>query len=537
MTHLERNKPAKSVTPSRTIARIQHILKGLGCRAETWDCSQRAGLFYSYHLTLHRHNEPHTLFACNGKGMTPELALASAYGELMERLQNMAFYMATVYYSEIETARRPSHPISDFQYTPDERAFAAEELVRREWPLLKSLLSLPHAGEPTVTDYLHSKLKWGRMQCIPFRDTSTNEEHFLPCRFMHWIVGSNGMCAGNTREEALIQGVSEILERAVLKAMYIQPFTPPDVPAELFSGHMIYDKMRQLERHEHLRVVIKDCSLAKQLPVLGILVYSDNDQTYAFHLGADPSPITALERCFTELFQGGPPAFHAVPSSVMAGDVTCSPFWRQQLHHSIQSYSGQWPPHLLANTPDYEFRGFPFRVSHSDVDDLDRLLRLVQELNCRVFVREAGFLGFPAYHVYVPGMSEITNAIDNRFLEQLVAFERQSPLFFTMHKASPAEQEELAQLIALYAEAALSGEFDASTYFRHYTSAPVTQMRSHEIVSALRNHQVPVSQPTCFDCPDCKVAGCAFASMNALWQSVKNRQLPPSKEDHNATAF
>lgn len=534
MMPLERNKPVKAVTPAQTVARVQRILEGLGCCAETLDCSRSGGLFYSCHLILHRQGESHALFACNGKGMTLEWAEASAYGELMERLQNLPFYMATVYYSEVETTDGPSLPAPEFQYAPAECVLAAEQLVRREWSLLRHLFSLAHTDEAAGIDYLRGQLRWDRMRCLPFYDAFTGAEHFLPCRFLHWIVGSNGMCAGNTRAEALIQGLSEIWERVVLKAIYLRPFTPPDVPTELFSGHLIYDRMRELERQEHLRIVIKDCSLARQLPVLGILVYDEENRTYAFHLGADPSPVTALERCFTELFQGSPPAFHAVAGSVPPGDVTNSPVWRRQLHHSIRSYGGQWPPSLLADTPAYEFRGFPFPVAQSDGQDLDRLLQLVQEGHGRLLIRENRFLGFPAYQLYIPGLSEITNILDNRFLETLVAFEHRLPLFFRLSRASPAQQDELAQLITRYAQASLSGTFDAGMYFRHCPSAPLAQMPSRELVSALQSHQVPRAQPACFDCSDCEATSCAFASMKAVWQSCKKSQLSPSREDSDA---
>ena len=149
-------------------------------------------------------------------------------------------------------------------------------------------------------------------------------------------------------------------------------------------------------------------------------------------------------------------------------NMTNPTFWRRQLHHSIQSYSGQWPPQLLSNIPDYEFKGFPYHVSNSDGKDLDRLLQLIHKLNHQLLVRDSGFLDFPAYYVYMPGMSEMTNVFDNLFLEQLVSFEKKLPLFFKMRKISVIEQQELAQHIAVFKEATLSGEFDASIYFRHY---------------------------------------------------------------------
>ena len=122
-------------------------------------------------------------------------------------------------------------------------------------------------------------------------------------------------------------------------------------------------------------------------------------------------------------------------------------------------------------------------------------------------------------------MSEMTNVFDNLFLEQLVSFEKKLPLFFKMRKISVIEQQELAQHIAVFKEATLSGEFDASIYFRHYPNAPIAQMEGKEIRSALVKGTLPGLQPTCFDCSGCPVPDCTFESMNTLWKTIKKIQV------------
>ena len=515
----KRNKPVKAVKPDITIRRVKEILNVIGCNAEIYDSSISASTFYSYHLILYKENNP--IFRCNGKGMTPELALGSAYGELMERLQNLHFYMATIYHSEIENVNCSLYDESDFKYSPDEQIFTVEKLVCNSLQLLQNLFLMNNINKSDMISYLKNQLKWDRMICVPFLNIKTKEKHFLPFRFIQWIVGSNGMCAGNTSEEALIHGISEIFERAVLKRIYLNPFTPPDIPLELFSGNLIFEKIKQLEQSENLRIVIKDCSLGKELPVIGILVFSDDNLTYTFHLGADPNPITALERCFTELFQGGHPPFHAVPSSNYKAEKTVSSFWQQQLHHSILSYSGQLPSKFLAKTPDYAFRGFPYEISDSDRQDLDWLIQLIKKLGQQILVRNTGFLGFPSYYLYIPGMSEITNAIDNRFVEQLAAFEQQLPLFFKIRNVLPEKRLEIVKLIKNFEKASYSGEFDSSVYFKHCQNTPIAQMKSHEIISVLQNGRVPDNQPNCFECSECKISDCSFLSMSSLWQTLK----------------
>ena len=38
---------------------------------------------------------------------------------------------------------------------------------------------------------------------------------YIPDRLFSYLFDTNGMCAGNSKEEALIEGLSEILERYV----------------------------------------------------------------------------------------------------------------------------------------------------------------------------------------------------------------------------------------------------------------------------------------------------------------------------------
>jgi ribosomal protein S12 methylthiotransferase accessory factor len=51
----------------------------------------------------------------------------------------------------------------------------------------------------------------------PYINLSTNEIMYYDRRILNRIIASNGMAAGNTLEEALNQGISELAERLVTK--------------------------------------------------------------------------------------------------------------------------------------------------------------------------------------------------------------------------------------------------------------------------------------------------------------------------------
>ena len=72
----------KDDSPINTVNRIKNILNDYGIKTiERWNDS---GVPYCYSLRVSVFG---TVFGVNGKGVTKEFALASGYGELMERLQ------------------------------------------------------------------------------------------------------------------------------------------------------------------------------------------------------------------------------------------------------------------------------------------------------------------------------------------------------------------------------------------------------------------------------------------------------------------
>jgi ribosomal protein S12 methylthiotransferase accessory factor len=75
------------------------------------------------------------------------------------------------------------------------------------------------------------------------------------------------------------------------------------VPEALFEGTLVLNRLRALG----LGYSIRDCSLGKNFPVIGLtLTLPDGRRT--LRLGAAASPVTALERCLTEVYQGSPEA-------------------------------------------------------------------------------------------------------------------------------------------------------------------------------------------------------------------------------------
>jgi|GEM_PF-2613639 len=99
----------RECSPRETVERVRGILSGLRLLPVESEWRRSGEVFFSLRLSL-----PGTSVGVNGKGVTPEYALASAYGELMERLQNMADFRLR--------ADMPSRSrrYGGFLYAPDE---------------------------------------------------------------------------------------------------------------------------------------------------------------------------------------------------------------------------------------------------------------------------------------------------------------------------------------------------------------------------------------------------------------------------------
>lgn len=90
----------KDITPKETIKKIESLLKEIGLEYTILSEVNNCDLFFSIRIAIINKG---TIIATNGKGMTRDLALASALAELMERLQSrngMKFWYSTKNYPQ-----------------------------------------------------------------------------------------------------------------------------------------------------------------------------------------------------------------------------------------------------------------------------------------------------------------------------------------------------------------------------------------------------------------------------------------------------
>lgn len=405
----------KDNNPDITISNIKNILNEIGINTSESNWNNSLENYYSVTIRINNTN-----LSTNGKGISPSYALASAYGELMERLQNQAFFKLSVDVSP------KALKYKGFYYCPDEKKMSLDKILRfdNEWFKIQDKLIKKEIDIKSLTK------KWMQIAyedfdedfiCIPYDNIYSKRKSYIPIKMVSKMYMSNGMCAGNTREEALVQGLSEIFERYVNRKILMENIIPPDIPKNYIAKYPLLNKMiDDLEESGNYEVIVKDCSLGKGYPVIGIIIINRFNQTYFVKFGAHPKFEIALQRTLTELLQGqhakmlkGVTEFSSIPKI-------------ENLHNNmigiLVNGSGVYHKELFSSNYSYEFNEFLSLDSDKNSDMLKYLLDILEKEEYSVFVRDVSFLGFPSYHVIVPGFSEVESIDDIEALDNYINF-------------------------------------------------------------------------------------------------------------------
>lgn len=400
-------KKYKATTPEATIEKIKNILDSLHIPFK--EMAKGDGkLFCSYRLCIT--NDEDIAIGTNGKGMTPAYAQASAYAEMMERLQNRVLVYPN-----------PANYNKDYTFFPDEnkRTLVKDEIYR----MVKQYTprAMPKMG-----------ISIEKTDCVflDFYHINKNCLEAVPYSLIRWVNGSNGMCAGNIPEEALIQGFNEVFERYCLQEIYLRKITPPTIPESEFNGSIILSSLCRMRSEYGMDFCIKDCSLGEGFPVIGLLVYNKDKSKYIMQLGADLSPEVALERCFTEIFQGHTAEDLAFENKF---DDNAQLELFNEFKRSLVYGRGRMPADFFYDVPTYTYNPQNHIPSGRDFsEDLRNITRWLMEQDFQIYVRDNSFLGFPTFHIFIPGMSDINYEfcnLNDRILEMNATDQKISPIY------------------------------------------------------------------------------------------------------------
>lgn len=414
-------KKYKARKPEETISLIRNIL--LDCNIFLREQSFINDGMNSCRLNIISEDIGMLDIGTNGKGMSYLYALASGYAEFMERLENSMLLNHNIIRLLLEMKNSMNHRINkensllkkletehlcpQFLYSPDEKEVDILSVIEMYRADLCKMFTLPR--DVDICEFLIDIFQNNPTRVVPFYSVIEQKVVYFPIDIALMSDGSNGMCAGNTPEEALLQGVCEIFERYSISNIFLKRLTPPTISEDLFAGSAVLRKMNALRNQRGYEFIIKDCSLGIGLPVIGLLTIDRKNNSYNFKLGADFVPHVALERCVTELYQSkaGSIMLPLLRAKEPILDDAESLLEKEYLK-IIRNGTGHWPIELWGGEPSYSFNGFSKNQGLDDKSDLRHGIDLITNvLKTNLYIRDNSFLGFPAYNIVAPGVSTL----------------------------------------------------------------------------------------------------------------------------------
>lgn len=412
-------KSYKALPPYKTINNIRSILESLNI----FTTEYHIGLnnFYQSCRVLINNGELGQLnIGTNGKGLRTDYALASAYGELMERIQNRMIFKDMFYATSSSINKlEKNYPVFcqilrdngwelKFRYYPDETKYHLHTWSDLEKQLKEYLPQVYNDAAKEEIEIAKSMQFNHTLLQAPFYNVNTQHVVNLPFQLIRLSSGSTGLCAGNTPEEAILQGINEIFERYVLQQIYIKRITPPTIPNSCFPNNEIIQRLEYLKKTQGITYKIKDCSLGKGFPVIGLLLIDTKNNSYSFRLGADANPDIALLRCYTEAFQGVDKNKH-IFNPINFNDENVD--YKKEYNQNVINGSGCFPECIFLSIPSYPFQGLIKKNRETNEEELGYIIKFIQSMNYTIYARDNSFLNFPAYHIYIPGLSDVSSEL------------------------------------------------------------------------------------------------------------------------------
>ncbi|MCX6575705.1 MAG: YcaO-like family protein [Candidatus Aminicenantes bacterium] len=222
------------------------------------------------------------LLTTYGKGMTPALCAASGAAEMVERFSAVMNLKSRK--KILRASKSEGRPCRGHGNPPELFREATRMYTRSgidSLPVFRSCTSL-----------------------------GTGKAAVYPESFYRRWQTSQGLAAGNSLEEAAVQGICEVVERNTLRAVLGKGFARPRVDPASFETPLL--------RHLHdavsetgVRITYLDWSLWG-VPVVGALFENSrpgsSQETSRFVVGVATSPAGAALRCLTEYLQQGNPS-------------------------------------------------------------------------------------------------------------------------------------------------------------------------------------------------------------------------------------
>ncbi len=304
-----------------------------------------------------------------GKGGTPEQAEASALMELAERFSFFSF------------AKNSKNFFTDKYLNVKDQAIGFEKIAQS---VHDDSDDLPAARKI----FENLPLQWTRGYNL-----TREQEVLIPFDWFFSINEFNGPSAGNCVEEALSQGICEIIERHTSSIVSHNRLQVAAIRPESATDPLVLEMLEKYSK-AGINLYISDFSLDTGIPTVGVMAYDPATfprlSEIVWTAGTTPDPQKALSRALTEVAQ-------------LAGDFNTG---ANYVASGLPKYSSIEEAEYIINSAK--------QVDITDLPDLSNANIKTEVLSCLAALAANGMevlvintmhdqLKIPAFYTIIPG--------------------------------------------------------------------------------------------------------------------------------------
>ena len=365
----------KEREPEETIQIIKDFFILRGFKIYTNAASYSEANTYSNSIRLEYNNKE--VLHTNGKGLTPIYAEASGLAELYERFCAYPRVGNLMMQTNLKRHQNLKQNISITELLTNPYIYYSISHLVPELTdeYIQKYIEIYHDNNYITNKYINLD----NDQDIIYQDLATVCD----------LIGTTGLAAGNTIEEALVQGTSEWFERlaikqfcnekSILKTFYY--LNNENLPKEL------KERIKFLEDLNY-EIRFYDLSYTYTLPVCMLYICQKSLNLFHICFGAAPTFAIAAERCLTEIYQGAyrlpwRPRIIIPSIDVSPAQMTSDYYTSSHLHDNIYI-------HELCITHSKEIDNYNNQIfldssSHNQKELLNHLIKLAKLNDIELF--------------------------------------------------------------------------------------------------------------------------------------------------------
>jgi ribosomal protein S12 methylthiotransferase accessory factor len=393
----KRNEFRRTDSAENTIKRIKSGLDSLGLEEKVTTFKNSECLWTS------RIFVDEIRIAANGKGISEELSLASAYAELVERFS---------------AGMEPEIKLSPFRSLHGNDGKILEDITNFRYMRGYKWLHQDSVDNTISVESFLKRLNFTKGQFeyaklnsellkhwIPGYSLIQKREVLVPILFVRWISSTNGLASGNTIEEAIIQGACEIFERdAMIRFLNSKDGVEsyPNILHDSIDNSTI-QKILKYFNQNNIDVFIKDIGNSLY-PVYSILTFNNNIEKNLLNYntmkaGSSFDSDEAIIRCFTERMQGTSISKELVDSENSSEEL---------LDGKMLLFFKGICPINLDNLKGNDYISYEKRVINSTKQEINKCIEIVKDLGTDLIIvnHTHPVIKFPTIRVIIPGVSD-----------------------------------------------------------------------------------------------------------------------------------